>query len=254
MKKYLYPFLLFLLSSSISIAQPNSGFNFHTRIGLVGDHKDQEATYESFETSHSVQTNLAWAVGAAYQYFHKQHLGLKTGLMYEHNQFTRVEEYQYQNFRGVNHSGKISRQYTNHSLLVPLQLLWQKNKFGLSTGLITNIHLKTKAEEEHIFFEEKVETSRTQNAFHSGGFIGDEALDWTKTDLDKRISFQFVLGIYYQLSPMLSIDLEYKDFISKNLLIQEISNFDVGGTWTETYDPFAQSISVGLNWSLATSK
>ena len=253
MKKYISSIIIFLFSISISIAQSNSGFSFQTRIGLAGDQRNQQATYNSFETSHSIHPGLSWAGGAAYQYFYKPYLGLKIGLMYEFARFTRGEEYQYQNFQGINRSGEISRQFTNQTLLIPLQLLWQKNRFGLSTGIISNIHLTTKLEEEHIFFEEKVETSRVQSTFQSGEFIEYEFGDWRKTNLDKKLSFQFVLGVYFQLSPRLSIDLEYKDFISKNLLIHEISNFDVIGTWIETDDPFAQNISLGINWAIAGS-
>ena len=248
MKKHLFTSVLFILLYAFSIAQSNKGFGVQLRVGQTGDHINVQPTYESFETSHSAKSGLSWAAGINYRFFYGKYAGLKFGALYEQDEFTRIEEYQYQSFQNINRGGEITRQYANRSILMPFQCFWQFNKVGFSASLIYNYHLKTKMENEHIFFEEGTEAFRSKETVQSGEFVDYGFGDWEKIDLEKKLDTQWAVGVYFQITPNLILDVEYKDYIGKNLLVQEIKNYDVIGTFERTNDPFARNVSLGVNW------
>jgi hypothetical protein len=104
-------------------------------------------------------------------------------------------------------------------------------------------------EEEHIFFVQGKESSRSQAAYESGEYVEFDWGDWYRTDLEETFDVQLILSMYVYLTSNFSLDIQYKGFISDALLVREISNYDVIGTFTDTYDPFARSHwSLGVNW------
>ena len=239
--------LFFIASLSFAEAQTN-GFMLQASLGLVGDHNNQQATYSSFKTTHSFQSTISWAGGLAYQRFFSKRLGVKTGLLYEYAPVSRLEIYEYLRFRGVLRRGEINRRFINQSLLLPLQLRWQGKGIGFSAGLISNLHLSTKLEQNLIFFDDGVEINRGENSFQSGDFTVTGLGDTEKIYLEKKINFQLVFGVSISLNPRLALDLEYKDFLGQNLLVQEVTNYDVSGTFVHTFAPFARSFSLGISW------
>ncbi len=251
MKKILSYIFVFIVGLSTANAQGVAGLNLEFKIGTAGDKMNQESTYASFETSYLVEHGLSIAVGESYQFFFTTKAGLKIGALYEYSRHSKIEQYHYiLFFNQIKRSGDITRKYINQSVLLPFQFLWQERKIGFSTGIITNFHLSADLEQEHVFFEDGAEISRSTRNHRSGGVTGDSFGDWEKTDLERQFSFQWTLGLYFIISPKVSIDVAYKNFINQNLLEVEVKNFDVSDTFKRTYDPLAHSLTVGINWRI----
>lgn len=246
MKKHLLSLLIFFLLISFSFAQNKAGLSIQTRIGILGDAKNIEPTYQSFETTHDFNPGFNWAAGLNFQFFYSEKLGQRIGLLYESGQFTRIENYQYENFRGTIRSGENTRQYNNQSLLMPVQFLWQPGKVGLSFGIISNLHLKTKMDQERVFFEDGVETLRLQRNYESGTFVDYEFGDWEKFFIDKVMDFQWTIGIYFPISNRIMLDVEYKNLIGKNYLVRELHQYDVIGNVFDFFDAYGQNFSIGI--------
>jgi len=252
MKNFAPLFLFSLFLSTGLFSQNQSSFFVQARIGQTGNTNNVTPTYESFETTHQIEKGVTWAAGIGYQYypFQNRNWGLKSTLLFEQAQFSRTESYQFQQFNGTNRSGDIHRDFTNVSLLNPLQFFSQFGKFGFSAGVIANFHIKNKFDEEHIFYLEGVENGRSQREFESGTYLEFPFGDWEQTEMENRLSFQWVIGAFFNISPRWSIDLEYKNHFGNNQLVQEISNYDVIGTFFDQYDVLSQTVSLGLNWRL----
>lgn len=239
--------LFFIASLSFAEAQTN-GLMLQASFGLMGDRNNQQPTYSSFETRYSFKSTISWTAGLAYQRFFSKGLGIKARLLYEYAPVTRFENYQYRNFRDVFYNGEISRQFSNQYLVLPLQLHWQGKKIGFSAGIITNFHLKTKLEQEQVFFESSEEIGRTQRSFQSGDYFSQDWGDTEKIYLEDKFSFQIAFGLHIPLGQKFLLNVEYKDFIKQNLLVREATNYDVIGTYVDTFDPFARSITMGISW------
>ena len=244
--------LLILLFSvtSLLFAQNQSNFFLQSRVGISGDAKNLTPTYESFDTNYELARGRSWAAGIGYEFYPKarKNWGLKSSLLYENAKFNRIENYHYSTFSGDQRGGKITRTHTNQTLQNPLQIFIKGKSLGVSAGIITVFHLHSKFDQEHQFFLNGMDEGKSNRTYKTGTYNEFFFGDWERIDMERPLSWQWVVGFSFDFTSRWTIDLEYKNYFGNNQLEQEISNYDVASNFIERFDVLSQNLSLGLTW------
>lgn len=137
---------------------------------------------------------------------------------------------------------EFGEEYRSRSLAFPLRYQYNIKKVGLSAGLVIVWHNYLKVGETELGDE------YTYLAYNSTG-----PAHWTNThiargstELDKKVNRQFILGCHYQISNLLSLDLEVRIYGARNDF--RAGPYGRGGS------PFANTASLGISYSFDPSK
>ncbi len=234
-------------------SSPQSGFMTYAKFGVGIFEKKPEQTYSNFETKLELGTGMNMSTGIDYQLFLRNKWSLSFGLGYEYSQFLRKEEYNYINNRNQLRGGKIKEKLQSHNLILPIKSFFHHKKISVSLGVISTYHLATRLNLYRAFFLQEDLVSESTKTLKDGSYMETSfqgLTDWEKINLEKKFNFQGVVGIHIPVYSQFQIDLEYRRYLTQNLLVSELKQYDVANNYFQYYDIFGGSFLIQLKWFL----
>lgn len=254
--KKLTPILLFIFSLSNLVAQNQSIFNIQSKFGIAIFEKLEDPTNKSEENIYSTDPGLNFSGGFSYCNKTSSIVNFNIGILYEKAKFSRITNSPVPSnpFTTINQT---TYQFKTESLLVPFNFQLEVEKWlNLSFGVICIRHFSTVLNISERSIVNGVKSKATNKGTYKDGdnstytyYVGGN--HWTnlrggksKVKLENKLNFQFSLGCHFKLSQLLNLDVEYRQYFTKNRLNS------ITHSSKTSFLPFAKTLSAGISFNI----